>query len=84
MQLGKNMTTTEKWTGRQAAIVLRGDNRWRVSFLATSEGSITELGGMVAEFTTTKAEEAQKVMFAWITSGMVPSGTETHAPNWFA
>lgn len=74
--------TTEKWAGRQAALALRA-NRWRVSFLATNQGSLTELGGMVAEFTTPKVEEALKAMARWITTGEVPDEIETHAPDWF-
>jgi hypothetical protein len=77
--------TTQQWTARQAALrLLPGRNRWEVSFLATHNGSISVLGGTVAEFETTVSEQATEAMTQWITSGIVPSGFTTHAPDWFA
>lgn len=79
----KKSITTEKWTGRQAAVELE-NNRWRVSFLATTQGSITNLGGMVAEYVTPKFDEVPQAISEWITTGLVPAGFETHCKDWFA
>ncbi len=74
--------TTEQWTGRQCSLKL-GNNKWTVGVLATTPGSLSDLGGAVAEFTTTRSEQATEAMLEWITSGLVPSGFETHCPSWF-
>jgi len=75
--------TTEKWLDRQSVVRLLPNGHWEVSFLATSAGSITSLGGQVAEYETTNSGDAKIAMFAWVTSGIVPSGFKTHAPDWF-
>lgn len=75
--------TTEKWEGRQAALELKPNKHWVVSFLASTPGTITNLGGACAHYETTHTETALNAMSRWILMGEVPDTFETHCPKWF-